>query len=199
MAKKAAKKTPKRKTAKATPKAKAKAPKAAKGPGSQTIGDVRELIDLMVSHDITEVNYDDGDKKILLRRGPAGAPVMSVGAPVSAPGPGATPTSPALAAEMAGEPDAPAERGTVREQALDDLIEIVSPMVGTFYAAPSPDSDSFIVPDARVNDDTVICIVEAMKVMNEIKAECAGTVVEICVKNAQPVEYGQVLFRVKPA
>ncbi len=191
MAKKAAKKTPKRKTAKATPKAKAKAPKAAKGPGSQTIGDVRELIDLMVSHDITEVNYDDGDKKILLRRGPAGAPVMSVGAPVSAPGPGATPTSPALAAEMAGEPDAPAP--------ADDLIEIVSPMVGTFYAAPSPDSDSFIVPDARVNDDTVICIVEAMKVMNEIKAECAGTVVEICVKNAQPVEYGQVLFRVKPA
>jgi len=191
MAKKAAKKTPKRKTAKATPKAKAKAPKAAKGPGSQTIGDVRELIDLMVSHDITEVNYDDGDKKILLRRGPAGAPVMSVGAPVSAPGPGATPTSPALAAEMAGEPDAPAP--------ADDLIEIVSPMVGTCYAAPSPDSDSFIVPDARVNDDTVICIVEAMKVMNEIKAECAGTVVEICVKNAQPVEYGQVLFRVKPA
>ena len=195
MAKKAAKKTPKRKTAKAKAKpapAKATAKRApAKGPGSQTIGDVRELIDLMVSHDITEVNYEDGDKKILLRRGQAGAPVMSVGTPVAAPGPGPMTTSPALAAEMAGEGDALAPP--------DNLIEIVSPMVGTFYAAPSPDSDSFVVPDSRVSDDTVICIVEAMKVMNEIKAECAGTVVEMCVKNAQPVEYGQVLFRVKPA
>ncbi len=72
-------------------------------------------------------------------------------------------------------------------------------MVGTFYAAPSPDSEPYVAVGAAVGDDTVVCIIEAMKVMNEIKAECAGTIVEICVKNAQPVEYGQVLFRVRPS
>jgi len=78
------------------------------------------------------------------------------------------------------------------------LIEVKSPMVGTFYATPSPDSDPYVHVGAAVADDTIVCIVEAMKVMNEIKAECAGTIAEVCVKNAQPVEFGQVLFRVKP-
>ena len=71
-------------------------------------------------------------------------------------------------------------------------------MVGTFYAAPSPDSEPYVRVGAAVSDDSAACIVEAMKVMNEIKAECSGTIVEVCVKNAQPVEYGQVLFKVKP-
>jgi acetyl-CoA carboxylase biotin carboxyl carrier protein len=71
-------------------------------------------------------------------------------------------------------------------------------MVGTFYAAPSPDSDPFAEVGMKVNGETVVCIVEAMKVMNEIKAEVSGTIAEICVKNAEPVEYGQVMFRVKP-
>jgi acetyl-CoA carboxylase biotin carboxyl carrier protein len=70
-------------------------------------------------------------------------------------------------------------------------------MVGTFYAAPSPDSEPFVQVGAAVHADSVVCILEAMKVMNEIKAECSGTIREICVKNAQPVEFGQVLFRVK--
>ena len=72
-------------------------------------------------------------------------------------------------------------------------------MVGTFYAAPGPDSDPFAKVGAGVSDDTTVCIVEAMKVMNEIKAECVGTIAEVCARNAQPVEYGQVLFRVKPS
>ena len=72
-------------------------------------------------------------------------------------------------------------------------------MVGTFYSAPSPDSDPYIRVGAPIGDDTVVCIVEAMKVMNEIQAEVAGTVAEVCVQNAQPVEFGQPLFRVKPA
>jgi acetyl-CoA carboxylase biotin carboxyl carrier protein len=71
-------------------------------------------------------------------------------------------------------------------------------MVGTFYNADSPDAEPFVSVGSSVGDDTVVCIVEAMKVMNEIKAECAGQITEICVKNAQPVEYGQVLFRVRP-
>jgi acetyl-CoA carboxylase biotin carboxyl carrier protein len=72
-------------------------------------------------------------------------------------------------------------------------------MVGTFYTSPSPDSDVFVTVGAVIDEDAVVCIVEAMKLMNEVKAECAGTIAEICVKNAQPVEYGQVLFRVRPA
>ena len=80
-----------------------------------------------------------------------------------------------------------------------ELVEISSPMVGTFFAAPSPDSDPYVTVGAGVSEDTVVCIIEAMKVMNEIKAEYTGTIAEICIKNAQPVEFGQVLFKVNPA
>ncbi len=80
-----------------------------------------------------------------------------------------------------------------------ELIGIKSPMVGTFFSAQSPDIDSYVTVVAGVSEDTVVCIIEAMKVMNEIKAECTGTIAEVCVKNAQPVEFGQVLFKVKPA
>jgi len=93
----------------------------------------------------------------------------------------------------------PTEGAPAEEPVGAGTIEIVSPMVGTFYASPSPDGEPFISQGARVTDDTVVCIVEAMKVMNEIKSECSGTIAEVCVKNAQPVEYGQVLFRVIPA
>lgn len=78
------------------------------------------------------------------------------------------------------------------------LIEVKAPMVGTFYQSPSPDSAPFVEPGTQVNPDTVICIVEAMKVMNEIKAEVRGTVVEVSATNGKPVEFGQVLFRIKP-
>ncbi|MBS3822029.1 MAG: acetyl-CoA carboxylase biotin carboxyl carrier protein, partial [Phycisphaerae bacterium] len=84
------------------------------------------------------------------------------------------------------------------ENPKDNLVEITSPMVGTFYAAPSPDSEAFVKVGDFVGEESVVCIVEAMKVMNEIKAECSGTIAEVCVKNAEPVEFGHVLFRVKP-
>ena len=95
-----------------------------------------------------------------------------------------------MAAPAAGGPAAPAEDA--------NLIEIKSPIVGTFYAAPSPDSEPFVKMGADVNADTPVCIIEAMKVMNEIKAECAGTIVKIMATNGKAVEYGQVLFKVKP-
>ena len=193
MAKKAAKKAAKRPATKAPKKAAASS--AARKGGNRMIEDVRELVDLMTAHDITEVNLEEGNKKILLRRGPAGTPVLSVGAPTVAPAPVASPAAAAAAPAASAPADAPAESVAV----ADGLIDIVSPMVGTFYSSPSPDSDAYVAVDSKINDESVICIVEAMKVMNEIKAECSGTVVEICVKNAQPVEYGQVLYRVKPA
>ena len=144
------------------------------------IEDIKKLVELMVANGLSELDISDGDSKVSLRRH-QGQIVM---APATvAPAPGAT---------------APAAAGGAPE-AQDGLIEITSPMVGTFYAASSPDSDPYVGPGTHVSPDSVVCIIEAMKVMNEIKAECSGAIVQVCVKNAQPVEYGQVLFRVKPA
>jgi len=83
-------------------------------------------------------------------------------------------------------------------QLEEDLVEIKSPLVGTFYATPSPDSDSYVEVGSYVEAQAVVCIIEAMKVMNEIKTETSGTIAEILVANGQAVEYGQVLFRIRP-
>lgn len=157
-------------------------------PAKGLLADVQNLMQMMAAHEVTEINIEDGPRKISLKRGglmvPAAA-AMPLAAPYAAP----LPT--AAAAPAAKEPSSvPAEK--------EKLLEIVSPMVGTFYAAPSPDSEPYVEVGSRVNPNTVVCIVEAMKVMNEIKAEVSGTIVEVCVPNAQPVEFGQVLFRVKP-
>jgi acetyl-CoA carboxylase biotin carboxyl carrier protein len=156
------------------------------------IKDIRRLVKLMADNDLTELDIKSGDTKIHLRRG--GQEVHVVPAAPAAP----TPPAPAATTPSA-QPPAPREEASAETaQPAENLIEVKSPMVGTFYSAPSPDSDPFVTTGARVGEDTVVCIVEAMKVMNEIKAECSGTIAEICVKNAQPVEFGQVLFRVKP-
>jgi len=130
----------------------------------------------MIDNDLSEMDISDGEQKISLRRGPGErGPVVVAG--------------PAVAPQQSPEDEA---------KPGDDLIEITSPMVGTFYAAPSPDSDPYVALGDGISSDTVVCVVEAMKVMNEIKAECSGTIAEICIQNAQPVEFGQVLFRVRP-
>ncbi len=139
------------------------------------IDEIRELVRLMVDNELAELDVSDGENKIKLKRGAGGEPVVA-----AAPVPQAGPVEVAPAVE-------------------DSLVEIRSPMVGTFYIATSPDTEAFVSIGSGVGEDTVVCIVEAMKVMNEIKAECIGTIVEICVRNAQPVEYGQVLFKVKPS
>ena len=152
------------------------------------LDEIKELVRLMVDNDLAELDITSGESKIRLKRG--GEAVVVAPAPVAAPAPAI-----AMAAMAAGAAaPAPAQAAPAAEK----LLEIRSPMVGTFYAAASPDSDPFVSVGAAVGDDTPVCIIEAMKVMNEIKAELAGTVVEVCVKNAQPVEYGQVLFRVRP-
>ncbi len=196
MARKAAKKTKKPKAAKKAPaspatakKKSTKASKAAKPRAAKKatrkpaamMSDVRELVGLLTANDLTEIRMESGDMKIVLRRGPASTEDSSVSV---------APSAVAAPAE-APAPEAPAE--------TDDLIDIASPMVGTFYAAADPDSDDYATVGAKISSDTVVCIIEAMKVMNEIKADCSGTIVEVCVANAQPVEFGQTLFRVKPA
>lgn len=144
------------------------------------IEEIRELIRLMVDNDLAELDVSDGENKVKLKRGADGEPVI-----VAAP-------APAASAPQAG----PVEAAPAAD---DGLVEIKSPMVGTFYSATSPDSEDLVSIGSGVGEDTVVCIVEAMKVMNEIKAECIGTIAEVCVRNAQPVEYGQVLFKVKPS
>ncbi|MHC4561275.1 MAG: acetyl-CoA carboxylase biotin carboxyl carrier protein [Planctomycetota bacterium] len=187
-ASKSAKEGPSRSKGKAAVKRPGKAA-GAKSVDKKTFDDIRELVELMQANEITEVHFEDGSRKIHLRRGPSSdaavPPFPAVTAPTLAPVPAAAPGSAEDAARTPAEP-------------ASSLIEITSPMVGTFYSAPSPDSDTYVEEGARVTDNTVVCIVEAMKVMNEIKAECTGAIVEICVSNAQPVEFGQVLFRVKP-
>ncbi len=147
---------------------------------------VRELIDLMKENDLVEIELSDGDHKIHLKRPqPMMMQVpMPSGQPAAAPAP-----PPAAGQKPQAEMAFPEESG---------LTEIRSPIVGTFYAASNPEADPYVKPGDKVTPETVVCIVEAMKVMNEIKAETAGTVVEVLVKDGQSVEYGQTLFKVRP-
>ena len=148
------------------------------------IKEIKRLVELMVDADLSELDITEGENTIHLRRG--GAVMAAVPAAV------AVPMAPAMVPVSAG-PASPAV------SAGEKFIEVRSPMVGTFYLASSPDSEPYVSVGAAVSADSVVCIIEAMKVMNEIKAECKGTIAEVCVKNAHPVEYGQVLFKVRPS
>jgi len=143
--------------------------------------EIRTLIDLMKKNGLAVFKMEREDFKITLKTAEAGQ-IVAYQQPPS----GAAPAVPA-AASPAATPSVPAS----------DLKEIKSPMVGTFYSAASPESDPFLAVGQNIGADSVVCIIEAMKVMNEIKAELSGTVVEILAENGKPVQYGQVLFRVK--
>jgi acetyl-CoA carboxylase biotin carboxyl carrier protein len=140
---------------------------------------IREIVELMEQHDLSEVDLQQGDDKIKLNRG-------AVAAPMAAPAPVMAAAAPAAAAPTAG---ADAHAGTVT---------INAPMVGTFYARPNPESENFVKVGDSINDSTVVCIVEAMKVFNEIPAECSGTIVEVLIEDGQPVDFDKPMFRVKP-
>lgn len=143
---------------------------------------VQEVIELMKANDLVEVEIVDGDKKILVKRPSAAHPVV---------------THVPMAAAPAGHVSsaAPEQAG---DEAEDGLSEITSPIVGTFYSSPSPDSKDYVTVGDHVDADSVVCIVEAMKVMNEIKAETSGTIVKLLCKAGQAVEFGQPLFKIKP-
>lgn len=150
---------------------------------------LKELIELMEKHDLTDVHLRHGAEQWRLRRGPqvvAAAP--SAPAAYAAPAAAPAPAAPAASAPEAAAPAAPAS----------NLLEIKSPIVGTFYSSPTPEDPVFVTAGSKVTPDTVVCIVEAMKVFNQITADVSGTVEEMLVGNGDPVESGQVLFRVKP-
>jgi len=149
---------------------------------------ITKLIEIMKENRLEEIEIKHGDDKIFLKRSQPQQPAV----PVIKPESGMVPIGP----ESAGVANQLSDRQAIPIE--EDLVEIKSPIVGTFYATPSPDSEPYVDIGSEVGPQTVVCIIEAMKVMNEIKAETAGTIVEINVTNGQAVEYGQVLFRVRP-
>jgi acetyl-CoA carboxylase biotin carboxyl carrier protein len=149
---------------------------------------VRLLVALMEQHDLGEIDLRNGEQRIRLRRGPAhvaAAPIISLPtAPV-------TPARPAGAGEQTAAPEA-------NRSASKPTIPIKSPTPGTFYSAAKPGAPPFVQVGARVTPATVVCMIEAMKIFNEITADCTGIITEILVENQQPVEWGQILFHVDP-
>jgi acetyl-CoA carboxylase biotin carboxyl carrier protein len=157
--------------------------------------DIKAIIDLMKKNSVSEFELEKEDFKIKLKRSPnggAGTAVTYEDAPVVAYVPPATITAPASVAPV------PAGAGGSGMSGLLEQ-EIKSPMIGTFYRAPSPEAGPYVEVGTEVNPDTVVCIIEAMKVMNEIKAEAKGVITQVLVENAKPVEFGQPLFKIRPA
>ena len=149
--------------------------------------DIKAILDLMKKNSVSEFELEKQDFKIRLKRGINGGSL-----PVAGEESPALVYAPPLAVGVAAPAPPP-----VPEVSND--IEIKSPMIGTFYRSPSPESASYVEVGSEVNPDTVVCIIEAMKVMNEIKAEVKGVITQVLVENAKPVEFGQPLFKVRSA
>ena len=165
----------------------AKKPTAASG-SPMDVNLLSQIVELMTENDVNTVDVRDGQRRVVIKRGAAAfamptAPQMFAAPSVSQAAPQATASAPAAADE--GEDES-------------KLLRIKSPMVGTFYAAPAKGAKPFVNVGSRVDEETDVCIVEAMKVFNNIKAECRGTIAKILIQDSQPVEFGQVLFLVKP-
>lgn len=140
---------------------------------------IRQIIELMEEHDLSEVDLQQGEEKIKLGRGPAG--VAYAAPPIAAP----------VAPATSGAADAVADSNA-------GTVTINAPMVGTFYGKANPDSPAFVKVGDHVGPDTIVCIVEAMKVFNEIPAECSGKIVEVLVADQAAVDFGKPMFRVQP-
>jgi acetyl-CoA carboxylase biotin carboxyl carrier protein len=155
--------------------------------------DIKAIIDLMRKNNLTEFELERQEYKIKLKRGGGGVNPASEDSGYFPVAP-AAPAPPPLPAPSAATVPATATAAAAGPPSL----EIESPMIGTFYRAPSPESQSYVEVGSEVNPETIVCLIEAMKVMNEIKAEVKGVVTHILVENAKPVEFGQPLFRIRP-
>jgi len=153
---------------------------------------IKQIIDLMKRSELSEFEFEEEGFKIKIKRGSGGQPLIT-----------STPHSaPPFAGTMAEAPSAPTRPGPIAGAAGSSgeeagITYVKSPMVGTFYRSPSPENPAFVENGSKVEEKSVVCIIEAMKIMNEIQAETKGTVVEVLVENGQPVEYGQRLFKIK--
>ena len=146
---------------------------------------IKAIVAMMKENELCEFSMESEGLKLRIKRGPDGVqPTVSV-------------TSVAPAPAVALPPPAPAEAPVTPAPVPTDIKYITSPMVGTFYRSAAPDAPAYIEAGKNVEDETVVCIIEAMKVMNEIKSEIKGVIVECLVENAKPVEFGQKLFAVR--
>lgn len=150
---------------------------------------IEALLKLLSDNDVSKFQFKDTDMELELELGPQY--VAAAPAPVAVAAPASVAAAPAAAA--------PAAAAAAAAPVEDGLVEVESPMVGTFYRAASPGAAPFVDVGARIKSGQVLCIVEAMKLMNEIEAEVGGEIVEICVENGQPVQFGQTLFKIRPA
>jgi acetyl-CoA carboxylase biotin carboxyl carrier protein len=161
---------------------------ASKTPNPFDVRTVKLLAALMSQHDLSEIDLRQGEQRLLLRRGvvPKGVGPVSV-----APAPLPAVEAPRIVEAAPAKPQA--------GDSAKPTHVIKAPTIGTFYNRPSPDAEPFVKVGSRVNNDTVVCIIEAMKLFNEITADCSGVITEILAENQQPVEYGQPLFKVDPS
>ncbi len=155
---------------------------------------IKQIIELMKRSELTEFAVEDEGFKLKIRRGTNGLPIVSTGRGSNPPFGGGPDTLPPLQ-PVPAVPVAANTPAAPRDEA--GISYIKSPMVGTFYRAASPESKPFADSGTKVVENSVVCIIEAMKIMNEIQAEAKGTVLEVLVENGQPVEYGQRLFKIK--
>ena len=163
---------------------------------SLDVESLRQIVEILEASEVTRLDWQRGDERLLIRRGPVPSPTVVHAAPITpsvspAPMVAAAPPSaaPAAAAPVSSSPALAAEKPG---------HGVTSPFVGTFYRTPAPDQPSFVEVGSVVKRGQVLCIIEAMKLMNEIEADVAGRVAEILVENGQPVEFGQTLFRIEP-
>lgn len=152
--------------------------------------EIKQIIELMKKYSVTEFEWEKEGCRVRLKRIEAELPAQQVNLPSALTVQAAQSQLRYGSASTAPEKPSPAPQ---------QEVEIRAPMVGTFYRAPAPDAAPYVEVGSKVDEDTVVCIIEAMKVMNEIKAEVKGTITAILVENGQPVEYGQPLFRVLPS
>jgi acetyl-CoA carboxylase biotin carboxyl carrier protein len=174
---------------KTTPRGKAAVASIASGP--MDLGLLEKLVKLMADNGLSTVELTDGDQRITLKRG---GETVTLPPSMGYSFPAAGPSHPAAVSPTS------ATEGSALAAADDEskLVPVKSPMPGTFYASPAKGAKPFVTVGAKVEEETDVCIVEAMKVFNTIKAECRGVIAKILVQDSQPVEFGQVLFLVKP-
>ncbi|HME91363.1 MAG TPA: acetyl-CoA carboxylase biotin carboxyl carrier protein [Myxococcaceae bacterium] len=158
---------------------------------------LRQIVEILETSDVSQLSWRRGEERLMIRRGQPPATIVQA-VPATAAAPAAT-DLPAAEPRVTGKPEPASASATLKPEAEKSGQLVTSPFVGTFYRTPAPDQPPFVELGAAVRKGQVLCIIEAMKLMNEIEAEVAGKIAAILVENGQPVEFGQPLFRIEPA
>lgn len=161
--------------------------------------DIKKLLEAVAEADVNEFTLETGDYKLSLKRGEVVSHVVSASSPQLVAAPAVQVEAAPVQAGIAPAQASVAVSQDVAPAVNSHFVEVIAPIVGTFYAASSPDTPDYVKVGDKVSAGTVLCIIEAMKLMNEIEAETTGVIAEILVNNEDPVEYGQTLFRIDPS